>query len=51
MNGIRYVRPGGDFEPMLTQIFEKIDVNGVNEAPLYTWFKVSLVFVGLPLVT
>ena len=41
INGIRWVRPGGDFIPKLTHIFEKIDVNGANEAPIYTYFKVK----------
>lgn len=37
-NGIRYVRPGGDFQPKLT-LFRKIDVNGGSEHPLYTYLK------------
>jgi len=39
MNGIRYVRPGGGFTPMLTEIFEKVDVNGADEIPIYTYLK------------
>jgi len=38
MNGIRHVRPGGGFEPQLT-MFEKVDVNGENEIPIYTFLK------------
>ncbi|MCL4147230.1 UNVERIFIED_CONTAM: hypothetical protein GTU68_064062 [Idotea baltica] len=38
MNGITYVRPGGGFIPNIT-LFEKIEVNGDNEHPLYTWLK------------
>ena len=43
MNGIRHVRPGGGFEPKLTQMFEKVDVNGDTEIPIYTYLKVSVV--------
>jgi len=39
MNGIRWVRPGGGFEPMLDYMFERVDVNGENEIPLYTFLK------------
>ena len=39
MNGIRYVRPGNNFTPLLTEIFEKVEVNGDNEIPLYTYLK------------
>ncbi|CAL4147509.1 unnamed protein product [Meganyctiphanes norvegica] len=38
MNGIRHVRPGGGFEPNF-QIFKKIEVNGENEHPLFTYLK------------
>lgn len=41
VNGIRYVRPGGGFQHKLTELFEKIDVNGANEDPFYTYLKVS----------
>lgn len=37
-NGIRYVRPGGDFQPNIT-LFRRIEVNGVNEHRLYTFLK------------
>ena len=40
-NGIRYVRPGDDFKPKLA-LFRKIDVNGDNEHPLYTYLKVFI---------
>lgn len=40
LNGIRYVRPGGDFQPNIT-LFRKVDVNGAREHPLFTYLKVS----------
>ncbi|MBD5075277.1 hypothetical protein GUF45_27395, partial [Xanthomonas citri pv. citri] len=41
LNGIRYVRPGGDFVPAVDQFFEKSEVNGATEIPLYTYFKAT----------
>jgi len=38
LNGVKYVRPGGGFVPNF-QMFEKIDVNGDKEHPLYTYLK------------
>jgi len=38
LNGVKYVRPGGGFVANLTY-FEKIDVNGDNEHPIYTYLK------------
>jgi len=38
MNGVKHVRPGGGFVPNF-QIFEKIEVNGAKEHPLYTYLK------------
>jgi len=38
LNGVRYVRPGGGYEPNFT-IFKRIEVNGENEHPLYTYLK------------
>lgn len=38
-DGIRHVRPGGGFEPRLKYFFEKTDVNGENEIPIYTYMK------------
>lgn len=38
MNGIRYVRPGDGFEPLMT-LFQKTEVNGANEDPLFTFLK------------
>jgi len=38
LNGVKYVRPGGGFVPNF-QLFEKIDVNGDKEHPLYTYLK------------
>lgn len=37
-NCLKYVRPGGGFEPNF-QLTEKIDVNGMNEHPLFTFLK------------
>jgi len=37
-NGIKHVRPGGNFEPLFT-LLKKIEVNGENEHPLYTYLK------------
>jgi len=41
LNGIRHIRPGNNFEPKMV-LFNKIDVNGAKEHPLYTFLKVSL---------
>ncbi|KAJ8317977.1 hypothetical protein KUTeg_003068 [Tegillarca granosa] len=38
LNGIKYIRPGGGFVPNF-DMFDKIDVNGKNEHPLYTYIK------------
>jgi len=38
MNGYKHVRPGGDFVPNFP-VFGKMDVNGINEDPMYTWIK------------
>lgn len=38
MNGLRYVRPGGGFEPNFP-LFQKIQVNGAQEDPIYTFVK------------
>lgn len=38
MNGPRHVRPGGGFEPKMT-VFEKTQVNGNNESPIFTFLK------------
>jgi glutathione peroxidase len=38
LNGIRHVRPGNDFKPKI-KLLRKIDVNGKNEHPLYTFLK------------
>jgi len=41
LNEFTYVRPGGGYQIDATQIFQKISVNGENEAPFYTFFKNS----------
>lgn len=38
LNGIKYVRPGGGFVADF-DFFQKIDVNGDNEHPFYTFLK------------
>ncbi|CAH1793947.1 unnamed protein product [Owenia fusiformis] len=38
LNGIRYVRPGNDFQPTFP-VFAKINVNGEDEHELYTYLK------------
>jgi len=38
LNGIKYVNPGNNFVPNF-QMFWKVDVNGDNEHPLYTYVK------------
>jgi len=38
LNGIKYVRPGNGYEPNFP-IFKKIEVNGENEHPMYTYLK------------
>ena len=48
MNGIKYVRPGGGFEPNIT-LFEKSDINGDHEIPLYTYLKVKIYYSILTL--
>lgn len=40
-NGIKYVRPGHGFEPSF-QLFAKVEANGENEVPLYTYLKVRI---------
>jgi len=38
LNGYEHVRPGGGYRAMFP-ITAKVDVNGENEAPLYTFLK------------
>jgi len=33
------VRPGGGFVPAIDYMFEKVEINGENEIPLYTFLK------------
>jgi len=40
LNGLKYVRPGGGFEPRFP-LSKKIEVNGKNEDPLFTFLKRS----------
>lgn len=39
LNSLKYVRPGGGFEPNF-ELTEKIDVNGPDEHLLFTFLKV-----------
>lgn len=43
--GLKYVRPGKGFVPNFL-LFEKADVNGKNEQPVYTFLKSSCPPVG-----
>ncbi|CAG5905007.1 unnamed protein product [Menidia menidia] len=45
---LTYVRPGGGFVPKFP-IFGKVEVNGLNEEPLFTFLKENLPFVN-PLI-
>lgn len=38
LNGIRYVRPGDNFQPKMT-LFQKTVVNGANQHPLFAYLK------------
>uniref|UniRef100_A0A3B3WUH7 Glutathione peroxidase n=1 Tax=Poecilia mexicana TaxID=48701 RepID=A0A3B3WUH7_9TELE len=48
LNVLKYVRPGSGFVPKFP-VFAKIEVNGLNEEPLFTYLKDSLPFVN-PLI-
>jgi len=37
-NSVRYVRPGSNFITMV-HLMNKIEVNGQNQDPIYTWLK------------
>lgn len=39
LNILKYVRPGGGFVPKFP-VFGKVEVNGLNEEPLFTYLKV-----------
>lgn len=41
LNSLKYVRPGGGFEPNFT-LFEKCDVNGAQAHPLFTFLREAL---------
>ena len=49
MNGIKYVNPGGGFVPNFP-LTAKSDVNGAKQHPLYTYLKVIVLNVHLPLL-
>ncbi|CAI5658670.1 unnamed protein product [Oreochromis niloticus] len=38
LNILKYVRPGGGFVPKFP-VFSKVEVNGLNEDPLFTFLK------------
>uniref|UniRef100_A0A8C7LL67 Glutathione peroxidase n=1 Tax=Oncorhynchus mykiss TaxID=8022 RepID=A0A8C7LL67_ONCMY len=46
LNLLKYVRPGGGFVPKFP-VFGKIEVNGLNEEPLFAYLKV--VYLTCPL--
>jgi len=41
LNSLKHVRPGNGFEPKAV-MFDKVEVNGDNEHPLFSWLKQSL---------
>jgi len=41
MSALEHVRPGSGFQPRAT-MFEKVDVNGSEENPIFTFLKSSL---------
>jgi len=41
LNALKYVRPGNGFEPKAI-MFDKVEVNGENEHPLFTYLKKNL---------
>jgi len=41
LNILQFVRPGNNFQPLM-DIFQKIEVNGKNEDPLFTFLKKTL---------
>ena len=43
MNVLKYVIPGNGYVPNF-QMFKKIEVNGDNEEPLYSYLKVGIRF-------
>uniref|UniRef100_A0AAQ5ZH38 Glutathione peroxidase n=1 Tax=Amphiprion ocellaris TaxID=80972 RepID=A0AAQ5ZH38_AMPOC len=45
LNILKYVRPGGGFVPKFP-VFGKVEVNGLNEDPLFTYLKETLPFVN-----
>uniref|UniRef100_A0A3Q0TA13 Glutathione peroxidase n=1 Tax=Amphilophus citrinellus TaxID=61819 RepID=A0A3Q0TA13_AMPCI len=45
LNILKYVRPGGGFLPKFP-VFAKVEVNGLNEDPLFIFLKESLPFVN-----
>uniref|UniRef100_A0A8C2ZHM5 Glutathione peroxidase n=1 Tax=Cyclopterus lumpus TaxID=8103 RepID=A0A8C2ZHM5_CYCLU len=45
LNILEYVRPGGGFVPKFP-VFGKVEVNGLNEEPLFTYLKELLPFVN-----
>uniref|UniRef100_A0AAQ5ZE14 Uncharacterized protein n=1 Tax=Amphiprion ocellaris TaxID=80972 RepID=A0AAQ5ZE14_AMPOC len=50
LNILKYVRPGGGFVPKFP-VFGKVEVNGLNEDPLFTYLKVyfhlTVTFISL----
>jgi len=41
LNALKHVRPGNGFEPKC-EMFDKVEVNGENEHPLFTYLKKQL---------
>ncbi|KAG7507333.1 glutathione peroxidase 6-like [Solea senegalensis] len=45
LNILKYVRPGGGFVPKFP-VFGRVEVNGLNEEPLFSYLKETLPFVN-----
>lgn len=41
LNTLKHVRPGGGFEPKC-EMFSKVNVNGADSHPLWSWLRTSL---------
>ncbi|KAB7497712.1 hypothetical protein Anas_06156 [Armadillidium nasatum] len=44
-NGVKYVNPGGGFEPKLTY-FQKVNTNGADASEIYTFLKSNCPFIS-----
>ena len=44
LNGVEFVRPGGGFKTAAT-LFQKTQVNGDGEDPIFTYLKVHIYYI------